>query len=119
MKPFNLEKALVGDPVITRDGRKVTDLHYFSGHFATAYPLFALVGKNVLSYTTAGSYHEICLESRDDLFMASTEKTVWINYYWNRGKIMIFQHDTEEIATIARESETLKYIRTEQFTFEM
>ena len=26
-KPFSLEKALAGKPVVTRDGREVTDLH--------------------------------------------------------------------------------------------
>lgn len=26
MKPFNLEKALAGEPVVTRDGRKVEQL---------------------------------------------------------------------------------------------
>lgn len=29
MKPFNLEAALAGEPVITRDGRKVTQLRTF------------------------------------------------------------------------------------------
>ena len=29
MKPFDLEKALNGAPVITRDGREVTQLHLF------------------------------------------------------------------------------------------
>jgi hypothetical protein len=29
MKPFDLERALAGDPVVTRDGRKVTEIHYF------------------------------------------------------------------------------------------
>lgn len=28
MKPFNLEKALAGDPVVTRDGRIVKGVHY-------------------------------------------------------------------------------------------
>lgn len=29
MKPFNLKEALEGKPVITRDGREVTQLHLF------------------------------------------------------------------------------------------
>lgn len=29
MKPFDLEAALRGEPLITRDGRKVLEFHYF------------------------------------------------------------------------------------------
>lgn len=29
MKPFDLQKAMAGEPVVTRDGREVLDLHYF------------------------------------------------------------------------------------------
>jgi hypothetical protein len=29
MKPFNLEAALRGEPLITRDGRKVLEIHFF------------------------------------------------------------------------------------------
>jgi hypothetical protein len=37
MKPFDLEKALAGQPVVTRDGRKVLELHLYKN--VTEFPL--------------------------------------------------------------------------------
>lgn len=43
MKPFNLERALAGDAVITRDGREVTQLVKFD--VESKYKLFGVVSK--------------------------------------------------------------------------
>lgn len=80
MKPFNLERALAGDPVVTRDGRKVTQIFYFS-KTDEVYNLFVGFDKKITGYKPDGKYYLDGTESPKDLFMAPVEKTVWFNYY--------------------------------------
>jgi hypothetical protein len=80
MKPFNLEAAKAGKPLVTRDGRKVTEFH----HFETCklkYSCVAIVGGESLSYTTAGFFDEDTSDRVLDLFLADEEVTVWVNVY--------------------------------------
>ena len=56
MKPFNLQEALAGKPVVDRTGEPVTDFHYFKFY----------ADGDVAS---------------NDLFMASEKKEGWINVY--------------------------------------
>jgi hypothetical protein len=80
MKPFNLEKALEGDPVITRDGRKVTDIHYFRIKDLDASVMVGIDNTELKSYDTNGKYYQNN-DSYYDLFMAPIIKTYWINIY--------------------------------------
>lgn len=83
LKPFNLERALAGDPVVTRDGRKVLEIMKFSSPFL--YPVMALVEDKYNStdsekFTIEGKlFTEKCSDC--DLFMATTKKTYWVNVY--------------------------------------
>lgn len=82
MKPFNLERALAGDAVITRDGREVTQLVKFD--VESKYKLFGVVSKNTCSWILEGkhiNYYQ--QESKYDLFMNPTTVKVegWINVY--------------------------------------
>ena len=52
MKPFDLEAALAGAPVITRDGRPVTQLHKFDA--TTPLCLVGVVGGEVYSWCLEG-----------------------------------------------------------------
>ena len=79
MKPFNVEAALAGAPVITRDGRKVTQITKFEG---IDWPVRAVIeGNTHLScFSLKGSAgHARC--SYSDLFMAHVKKKGWINIY--------------------------------------
>ena len=80
MKPFDLERALAGDPVVTRDGEPVTQLHVFEG--IEGYCLFGVVDAAVRTWLIGG-YRNYGLNSSEDLFMApKTQKrwtVVWIN----------------------------------------
>lgn len=78
MKPFNLEKALAGEPVLTRDGRAVTQLHKFN--IEKAYPLRAVLDGEVVAFAIDGA-SSLLGESSLDLFMAEPER--WVNVYWN------------------------------------
>jgi endonuclease YncB( thermonuclease family) len=73
MKPFNLEAALRGEPVVTRDGRKVNQVTKFDvapGHDSVV----AVIDGRVLSFNGDGCYSAV--ESQSDLFMA--ERTIRI-----------------------------------------
>jgi hypothetical protein len=79
MKKFDLEKALAGEAVVTRDGREVTQLTKFDcdGN----YPLCAVVDGKIISFTIDGTYLSKRGECLYDLFM--TEPEMWMNVYWD------------------------------------
>lgn len=80
MKEFDLEQALAGAPVITRDGTPVTELHLFqtcNDH----YPLTCVVKGQRLSFTREGKIRIIGEQSEHDLFMATIKTPLWVNRY--------------------------------------
>lgn len=70
MQTFNLEKALAGAALVTRDGRKVTNFRK-EGNDMT-YPFYANVGENLNSYTPNGTYTVSC-DGSADLFLADVQ----------------------------------------------
>jgi len=101
MKAFNLERALAGEPVITRNGKKVTQLHLFKSA-TLIQPLHGIIegDEDVLSWTTHGIYN-IFRETSWDLFMAKERKSIWINVYEKEnGEFELgMQHTTLQRAT--------------------
>ena len=72
MKPFNLKRALAGDPVVTRDGRPVK---------IAGYNEEALTGQEVIGWLDGVAYiwgKDGTLCGTTDLFMAPTERKEWI-----------------------------------------
>ena len=73
MKPFNLEKALAGAPLVTRDGKEVR-LFTKGGDLTTYnYPYSAFIpSKGIIeTYTPEGRYYRRNIrDSSFDLFMA-------------------------------------------------
>ena len=95
MKPFNLEAAKAGAPLVTRDGRPAK----FIAHVAEAHPsqrLLVLIDGAVHAKFESGKH-----ASRpnnvfnSDLFMAPVKRTVWVNLYTHHVAI---RHDTEKEA---------------------
>ena len=85
MKPFDLEAAKAGAPVVTRDGKKVRIICFDAN--TGAYVLIALItqdggGEKVLSMKKDGRRHDY-ENSTYDLFMASVKKEGWLNIYPN------------------------------------
>ena len=80
MKPFNLEEALAGKPVVTRDGRKVTELYLFKTA-GTNYSLHVCINKSLESYTQEGKFYNTDRESIHDLFMEEPIIERWVNIY--------------------------------------
>lgn len=69
MKPFDLQKALAGDLVVTRDGRPVTQIHVFK---VDGEPVYGVVDGGVTCWPENGHYNPFTDEEDPfDLFMAS------------------------------------------------
>ena len=77
MKPFNLEAALRGEKVITRDGREVTQLKLFECD--SDYPLAGVViGSNCVRVWTKEGSNLPRTTSSADLFMyEEPELAIW------------------------------------------
>lgn len=96
LKPFDLEAAKRGEPMVTRNGRKAT----FVAHVAECYEQYRLI---VLVEGNSSCIH--CFEnglfsrnddSNDDLFMAPRKVTRWVNI--RAGDCAAFHYDTPERA---------------------
>ena len=82
MKPFDLNAAKAGEPIVTRDG---TPAKYIA-HVPEARhssQVLCLVRDTVFAYSPNGDYDPLRGESMLDLYMASTKRTVWVNLYNN------------------------------------
>jgi hypothetical protein len=89
MKEFNLQAALAGKPVITRDGRPVEILWYSEERNL----LVGLVGGFAYVWTGGG---KSTLYTDHDLFMAPSERKEWVV---RTGKAKIYgPYDTEDHA---------------------
>jgi hypothetical protein len=88
VKPFDLEAALAGASVQTRDGRPVTQLVKFDVPqteyplIGTEYPLIGVVDDNVNFWTLDGRFFASSEVSMNDLFMALEKKEAWDAAQW-------------------------------------
>jgi hypothetical protein len=80
MKPFNLERALAGDPVVTRDGRPVKIAGYNPDAF-DGKKVIGWVGKDAEMWNENGQYYGSAYACNFNLFMAPTERKEWIVRY--------------------------------------
>lgn len=83
---FDLEKALNGATLVTRDGREVTDFHYFKSDESDM-PIVAVVDGQRCSYTTQGSYFS-SMRDNLDLFIKAKDRTVCVNVF-DDGRICL------------------------------
>jgi hypothetical protein len=80
MEKFNLERALAGDPVITRNGKEVTQLAKFNIQ-RDKQCLIGVLNHELERWTVDGNYFLSETESEQDLFMKPKENAIWINVY--------------------------------------
>ena len=88
MKPFNLERALAGDKLITRNGLEVTEFHYLKSVDITQHK-----DRDCLVFVAGGELHTVTIDGKSvddrydhplDLFMASTKKTYSVLIFKNK-----------------------------------
>ena len=80
LKPFNLEQALAGAPVMTREGRKVVRIFYAEEACENSKVICVFETGAVFPYYKDGTYTDYA-SSVHELVMAPTKKEGWINIY--------------------------------------
>lgn len=102
-KPFDLERALAGDPVVTRDGRPVTQLTHFKDVEYGSESLCGVVCGSLEKWMSDGRYY-LAGTSGTDLFMAPKKRTVWVNLYGNghRGYWYDSEKEADDNSMISR-----------------
>jgi hypothetical protein len=119
LEKFDLEKALNGAKIVTRDGREVTQLTKFKD--AEDYPLGAVIEGKIQSWNIDGYYY-IEEESDTDLFLAVEPQRIWVNAYYFNGKLWIGSvcYNSEAKARTNSTSNTnMVYIKTIEITDEI
>jgi hypothetical protein len=84
MKPFNLEDAKRGEPIVCRDGTPAK----FIAHVPEANDgrrLIVLISNFIFTHFENG--REYPSDTDRDLFMAPKKRTVWVNFYANGGAL--------------------------------
>lgn len=112
MKPFNLEEALNGAKVITRDGRFVTQLIKFNADEKET--LYGVVGKEIASWKDDGRWGE--KEHHIDLFMFVEPVRIWVNIFkrYNGNDIYVGgnRYKSKEDAINSLDKNDPDYIKT-------
>ena len=83
MKEFNLQKALEGKPVITRNGELVTEIVQFA-NIKSPYCIAGVCNGTIYTWSIDGEIDvNSDLKQKKDLFMAEKNETIWINVWKN------------------------------------
>ena len=110
MKAFDLEKALAGSKVVTRNGLKVTQITKFDGTDHLCHCLSGVAGKTLRRWYLNGGErsHEAGIF---DLFMAPKVVTKWINLFpCGPGHVY---YDSEEEAKNSRHGSFIATVKVE------
>jgi len=89
LKPFNLEKALAGEKVVTRDGRNVVEIVKLVKAVGSHTVIAVKEDGSWASYTSDGYSWTKGSLSDNDLFMAPTKKQGWVNIYKQIGNTYV------------------------------
>ena len=82
--PFDLEVALKHpERVITRQGQKITEIHYFETSNSYKYKVSAVIDGVVEPFTIGGRFYEDTTDSNYDLFLLPEYKEKFVNVYDN------------------------------------
>ena len=93
MIPFDLEKALAGEKVITRDGREVTQITHYE--VDSNYCVMAVINRAVVSLTMNGVHLQCSL----CVFMAPKTLSGFVNVYANRTSRYLSKSDADNGAS--------------------
>ena len=85
MKPFNLEQALAGAPVITREGTEVSRLFTVPEAKPNSRLVAVLEDGEIATFNEGGRYYSM-RDSSLDLFMAPAKKEGWVVMYHNNSE---------------------------------
>lgn len=112
LKPFNLEEALNGAKVVTRDGREVKQLTFFETK--SPFPLIGVCDNGFMSsWQKNGINNTESSISENDLFIAVETQSVWANVYVDDNRLWIgeaYPSKEEAIKNIYKHSNCIKTI---------
>lgn len=82
-KPFDLDAALEGKPIVTRNGSKVLKIALFQGTKPEPVIAAQIEGLDIpiIADAKTGRVAKCLIEHDFDLFMTPTTRTVWVNIY--------------------------------------
>jgi len=120
--PFDLETALKHpERVVTRDGRKISEIYHFKNKRLSDYKVYACIGDEVLTYTIEGLAIKGDTRERD-LFLLPEVKECWVNVYENKwGQLYVEPItflDEKGAKCFGKDNENLTYIKTIRITNE-
>lgn len=97
--PFDLERALAGDPVQTRGGIRAEQLFHFDKVICEDERVAAVIEGVLQTYYENGKMFET-KESPLDLFMAPKVREYWVNVYRNTSGTLELgaEFDKEDLA---------------------
>ncbi len=96
-KPFNLQDALAGNPVVTRDGRAVKIAGYNPDAGVGQYhQVIGWLDSKVKGFNESGSWNGTM--SDNDLFMAPETKDVWVILMQRSFGLLAVVRETKEEA---------------------
>ena len=118
LEKFNLEKALNGFKVVTRDGREVTGLRKLEA--TKGYPLAGVLEGSIHSWRIDGSYFAPLAEYHADLFLFGSQvRRAWVNIYGNGRDILTSGCYRTKQAALHNIVEDYEYIKTIEITDEL
>ena len=100
MKPFNLEAAKRGEPIVTRTGVSVQFIAYVP-EARHSERIVILCSYGVRVRCESGKTME-GIENNGDLFMAPKKRTVWVNFF--EPSMACFYYASEGLADAGYES---------------
>jgi len=122
LEKFDLEKALNGSKVVTRDGREVLQLTKFES-LRNNYPLVGVLDNELKSWNEQGKHSNFYVgDSNLDLFLAVEPQRIWVNvYYYHNGKLWLGGTDYNSLTEAklhAVDTPNMQYIKTIEITDE-
>lgn len=103
---FDLARAMAGEPIVTRDGRKARFVAHVPELTSKGARVLVLVsGDDHVSYYWETGFYEQHEQSEYDLFMAPKPKrTVWVNVWCLGGDVGGGVHASKENAILTAEN---------------
>jgi hypothetical protein len=114
-KEFNLEEALNGAKVVTRDGREVTQLTKFKS--IEEHCLYGVVDEEIHSWLKNGTFYEHT-KNKNDLFLVVEPKSIWVNVYRFADGICVIGESYKSKDEAMMNKDSSEYIKTIEITDE-
>lgn len=122
-KPFNLEEALNGAKVVTRDGDEVTQLHKFN--VKKFHCLCGVLDEDILSWTIDGEFWDKEHNHNRDLLLVVEPRRIYVNVYDECGRIFLANQYFSDRETAIKNKDNYegsfplcKYVKTIEVTDE-